>query len=88
MHEPVTIYAAKCFWPGSTEREVAHATDRIDSASYVGAMFFPADELVLCLFAGTSRRAIQRTVARAAIPSERLMESVWMPARQIQGDPR
>lgn len=81
MGDQVTIYAAKCFWPGSTELEVAHATGRIDSESYLGSMFFPADELVLCLFAGASRGAIQRTVARSAIPSERIMESVWMPAR-------
>jgi hypothetical protein len=80
MHDQLTVHAAKCFWPGSTEREVAQATARVVSESYLGSMFFPADELVLCLFAGASRGAIQSAVTRAGIPSERIMESVWMPA--------
>jgi hypothetical protein len=78
MHDQVTVYAAKCFWPGSTEREVTRATRRVDSESYLGSMFFPAEELVLCLFAGASRGAIQKAVARAGIPSERIMRSVWI----------
>ncbi len=81
MHDQVTVHAAKCFWPGSTEGEVLQATRRVVSATYTGSMFFPDDEIVLCLFAGASRGAIQRAVASAGIPSERIMESVWMPAR-------
>jgi hypothetical protein len=82
MHDQVTVYAAKCFWPGSTEREVEQATQRVVSESYLGSMFFPADELVLCLFAGASRTAVQRAVTRAGIPSDRIMQSVWMPRQQ------
>lgn len=80
MNDALTVHAAKCFWPGSTEREVTQATARVDCDSYLGAMFFPDDALVLCLFAGASRGAIQRAIERAGIPSERIMESVWLPA--------
>lgn len=87
MHASSTVYAAKCYWPGATEQEVGSAVARVVAATrnpavYLGALLFPADELVLCLFEGASRTAIQRTVERAGIPSERIMASVWMPARR------
>ena len=53
------LYAAKCYWPGVTERQVqqaaacaaAEATSGTASAiDYLGAILFPDDELVLCLF--------------------------------------
>jgi len=85
MHAPSTVYAAKCFWPGATEQEVERAVARLVSetgstVAYLGSMFFPADELVLCLFEGASRVAVQKTVEGAGIPSERIMKSLWMPA--------
>jgi hypothetical protein len=82
MNDQLTVHAAKCFWPGSTEGEVARAAARVDCDSYLGAMFFPADELLLCLFAGASRAVIQRAMASAGIPSERIMESVWLPSQE------
>ena len=47
------LYAAKCYWPGVTERELDRLSDRVSSRGaivFVGSLLFPQDELVLCLF--------------------------------------
>jgi Nickel responsive protein SCO4226-like len=83
------LYVAKCFWPGVTEREVERAaanaarvaliiSRRGPRVSYRGAMVFPRDELVLCIFESSSRKMVIRASERAGIPCERLMESVWL----------
>jgi hypothetical protein len=47
--------------------------------AYLGAIVFPDDELVLCLFDAGSRAAVRRTTELAAIPCERVMHSHWLP---------
>jgi hypothetical protein len=90
MSTPRTLYAAKCYWPGVTERTLeqaaaraaaeADATSRTGSAvGYFGSILFQDDELVLCLFDAPSRAAVRRTTERAAIPCERVMASLWLP---------
>jgi hypothetical protein len=76
------LYAAKCYWPGVTElaleQAAARAATEVD-AGYVGSLLFPDDELALCLFDAPSRAAVRRTTERAAIPCERVMDSLWLP---------
>jgi hypothetical protein len=83
------LYAAKCFWPDVTEREVERAGAKAarEAATvsraghpvrYLGAIVFPRDELVLYVFEGSSRRMVMNTSERAGIPCERLMESIWL----------
>jgi hypothetical protein len=81
------LYAAKCYWPGVTERELAQVSIRAGRAAgpieaedvlYVGSLLFTADDLVLCLFEGPSRAAVKRASDEAGIPCERVMDSVWL----------
>jgi hypothetical protein len=82
------LYAAKCYWPGVTERELERVADRAGrtpgprelqaDVAYLGALLFTADDLVLCLFEASSRAAVKRTSERLGIPCERVMGSVWL----------
>src|SRR5579864_8363932 len=83
------LYAAKCYWPGVTERELRQAGVRargtagsVDShrATYVGSLLFCADDLVLCMFDAQSPAAVKRASEQAGIPCERIMDSVWLGA--------
>ena len=85
------LYAAKCYWPGITPDEfertaLPQLTGRELSsddgaARHLGSIVFAADELVLCLFESSSPRDVRRVTERARIPAERIMESIWYPAR-------
>jgi Protein of unknown function (DUF4242) len=83
------LYAAKCYWPGVTATEVelvvaraAHTGSRAatDDVTYLGSLLFANDELVLCLFEGPSRTAVTRASEQAGIPTERVMDSIWLEA--------
>jgi hypothetical protein len=89
LHAPQMLYAAKCYWPQVTQQEVevaavkaAREATRISRAgprvTYVGAVLFPADELLLCLFESASSAAVKQTNERVGIRCERVMESVWL----------
>ena len=75
------LFAAKCYWPGVTEGELAARAARAARATrvhpgrrdvaYLGSLLFAADDLVLCLFEGPSRAAVKRAADRAGIPCER-----------------
>jgi hypothetical protein len=80
------LYAAKCYWPGVTQTDLQQVADRAaqaglsrDRVAYLGALLFAADDLVLCLFQGPSRAAVIQASDRLGIPSERLMEPIWLP---------
>ena len=81
------LYAAKCYWPGVTQvgleqvAERARAGPGAGSAGviYLGSLLFAADDLVLCLFCGPTRAAVIQASDRLGIPSERLMEPLWLP---------
>jgi hypothetical protein len=84
------LYAAKCYWPQVTAREVEFAASRAireaqlasragARVGYVGSMLFPDDDLVLCLFESSSATPVNEANERAGIPCERLMQSVWLP---------
>ena len=84
-----TVYVAKCYWPGVTEAELDRVADSAvreadmvsrtgSPVAYLGAILFPDDELVLCLFDSPSRAAVKETNERAGIPCERIMESILL----------
>jgi hypothetical protein len=81
------LYAAKCYWPGVTQTDLEQVAERAASAgltpdnttaTYLGALLFAADDLVLCLFQGPSRAAVIQASDRLGIPRERLMDSAWL----------
>jgi len=81
------LYAAKCYWPGITGRELSRVADRARhtsskprDAAYLGALLFEADDLVVCLFEAESRSAVSQASDRLGIPCERVMEPVWLGA--------
>jgi len=74
------LYAAKCFWPGVTERELGAAGLRVALAdgAFRGSLLFAADALALCLFDGASPAAVRSVCERAGVPCERVMAAVWL----------
>ena len=79
-------YVAECFWPGVTEQDVgeldvrAHASveeaARVgESVRYLGSILMRTDEVVLCRFQGAAA-AVRRAAERAAIPFERIVETI------------
>ena len=66
------LYTAKCFWPGVTEDELRLAATRAGGqvgqrpqTNFRGALYFPGDELVLCLFESSSRAPVKSASERA-----------------------
>ena len=85
------LYTAKCFWPGAGEDEIRLAAARASReavqhhAGFRGALYLPADELVLCLFEATSPSSVKSESESAGMPCERVMETVWIaPLREGQ----
>ena len=81
------LYAAKCYWPGVTETDLEQVTERAGRAgrgpgsntvAYLGSLLFADDDLVLCLFRGSSRAAVIQAGDRLGIPCERLMDLAWL----------
>ena len=82
-----TLFTVKCFWPGVTEEALRVAAARVDAddAVFRGAYLLSGDDLVLALFEGESAFAVKRAGARAGMPCERVMETVWItPGRESQ----
>jgi hypothetical protein len=80
-------FVAECFWPGVSEAEIeavdvrarrsAEALDRQGhSVQFVGSLFFPSDEVVFFQFDAVTADAVRKASERAAIPFERIVESV------------
>ena len=85
------LYTAKCFWPGAGESEIRLAAARASRdavqhhAGFRGALYLPADQLVLCLFEATSASAVKSQSEAVGMPCERVMETVWItPGRESQ----
>jgi hypothetical protein len=85
------LYAAKCYWPAVTRTQVEEVAARAagastepsrDEVAYLGSLLFAGDDLVLCLFEGRSRAAVKHATERAGMPSERIMDAVWLDARR------
>ena len=84
--DPRMLYTAKCFWPGAGEEEIRLAASLASRetvqhhAGFRGALYLPADELVLCLFEADSRADVKQASERAGMPCERVIESLWVTA--------
>jgi len=73
------LYAAKSYWPDVTENDLASRRPSSDEASYVGALMFPNDALVLCLFEAASAAVVSQACHRDGLPCERVMQARWLP---------
>ena len=82
----MTEYLAECLWPGVTEADLAALDARARAATtagevrYLGSRLVPSDEVVFCFFEGPSFEAVRAVAARAAIPFERILESIHVPS--------
>jgi hypothetical protein len=79
------LYTAKCYWPGVTESDLRLATVRVESSTrddprstYQGALYFPGDDVVLCLLEASTSGVVKEASERAGMPCERVIESVWI----------
>jgi len=90
-HPQVTLthmlYAAKCYWPGVIQADLDQVADRAawagldadtGTVTYLGSLLFADDDMVLCLFRGSSRAAVIQASDQLGLPSERLMDSAWL----------
>jgi len=86
---PAKEYVAECFWPGVRDPDLQALDDRVaavaaalsaagEDVRYLGSMLMRADEVVLCLFAG-SEAAVRVAAERASIPFERILEAARSP---------
>jgi hypothetical protein len=87
MEARTPVYASKCYWPGVGEAAVAKATrravrgdrsSRAPQAECLGAIFFPLDDLVLCVFKAESPGDVRQASERAGMPCERVMKAIWL----------
>jgi hypothetical protein len=85
------LYTAKCYWPGIdavdfgrvASTRLARCSTGLGGIVYRGAILFPEDDLVLCLFDASSRGAVKDAAERARVPCERVIDSVWLPAPDV-----
>ena len=89
------LYTAKCFWPGAGEDEIRLAASRASRqavqhhAVFRGALYLPADELVLCVFEAISPSSVKSESESAGMPCERVIETVWIgPEREGESERR
>jgi hypothetical protein len=78
-------FLVECFWPGVTRAEVEAAnararaaTERGASPRFLGALLVPGDEVVLFEFTAASSDEVLRTSRAAALPFDRIAESLWL----------
>ncbi len=78
-------FLVECFWPGVTREMVEAANARARAAAlqgaslrFLGSLFVPGDEVVLFEFSGTSSEEVVRASREAALPFDRVAESLWL----------
>ena len=78
-------YLVECYWPGVSEPQLLDAIARTgtegetvtdDCVRLVDSVLIPTDEIVLCVFEGSSEGAVRAAAQRAGLPAERVVESV------------
>ena len=81
-------YIVECYWPGVTQAAVdaADARARRHAAApgdvrYLGSLIIPADEVVFFEFEASSAAQVRRASVAAALPFDRVVESVRVDAR-------
>jgi hypothetical protein len=83
-----STFVAECFWPDVHESdlealdrrvaEVVAAPGETRPVRYLGSILMRGDDVVLCEFEGTEE-AIREVAVLAAIPFERILETVRSP---------
>ncbi|MDX6564844.1 MAG: hypothetical protein QOE10_506 [Gaiellales bacterium] len=84
-----TDYLAECFLPGVREADLEALDARAEASAaalsaaggqvrYLGSLLLLADEVVLCLYAG-SRDSVHEAARRADLPFERILETASSP---------
>jgi len=82
-----TLYVAKCYWPDVSQTSATRATRRAVIACHtsgaprtkcLGAILFPLDDLVLCLFEAASAGDVRDASEMAGMPCERVMPAAWL----------
>jgi Nickel responsive protein SCO4226-like len=86
---PASEYVAECFWPGVQDADLQALDERVaavtaelsragEEVRYLGSMLMRADEVVLCLFAG-SEAAVRAAAEQASVPFERILAAARSP---------
>jgi hypothetical protein len=87
-----STFVAECFWPDVRETDlealdqrvagaVVAAAGRTQAVRYLGSILMRGDDVVLCEFEG-AEEAVREVAERAAIPFERILETVRSPDAQ------
>jgi hypothetical protein len=87
-------YLVECYWPGVSEQKLAAAVARAHAAAsrlrreggdveFLGSILVPADETVFYLFEGREAD-VTTTSMEAAIPFERVLESLRIDGRHVK----
>ena len=78
-------FLVECFWPGVTRELVEAANARAREAAlhstslrFLGSLLVPGDEVVLFQFTAASSDEVVRTSREAALPFDRVAESLWL----------
>ena len=83
-------YLVECYWPGVSEPQLVDAIARTgregetvtdEGVRLVESILIPTDEIVLCVFEGSSAGAVRAAAQRAGLPAERVVESVRVSPR-------
>lgn len=80
-------HLVECFWPDVREAQVDEAAERIrdslatlradrQAVRFAGSILIPGDEVVFYLFESESTDAVREVCERAAVPLERIVDSV------------
>jgi hypothetical protein len=73
------LYAAKSYWPGVSKNDLDARRLSSEDAPYIGALLFPDDALVLCLFEAAAATAVSQACHREGLPCDRVMQALWLP---------
>lgn len=82
-------FVAECYWSGVRPDDLRSLDERVracvtelaragEPVRYLGSMLIVEDEVVLCMFEGSST-AVRRLAEQAAIPFERILRSTGAP---------
>ena len=78
-------YLVECYWPNASEAQLKGAIERArrfedsqrrNDVRWVDSVLIPADDIVLCVFEGSSADAVRAIAGQAGLPAERIVECV------------
>lgn len=87
---PTRTYLVECYWPGVSEQQLVRVIGRAlrheaiwTDVTWVDSVIVLADEIVLCVFEGPSKHAVEAATRCAGIPAERVVESVRVATKNV-----